>query len=517
MLRLWRQLGLNQKITLGASALAILGAVAALLFWAQRPDMKLLYGRLGEKEAAEVVAALQAQKVPYELGAGGTSVYVPSNMVYKARADLASKGLPAPDGIGFEIFDRSNFGISDFVQRTNFTRALQGELSRTIAQIRGVRSARVMVVLPENRLLLKNTESRPTASVFIDTGGAAFETDKVNSVRALVASAVEGMRLDDVAVVDSRGNVLSEELKSDPQLGSASSQIKFRKQTEEYFSNKVETMLARVLGPGQAVVRVSAEINNDASSVTEEKFDPESQVARSETSTEDTSITNEREAEKAGGAGAGVAANLPPDPNAAGGGGPSKTSEDQRKSKTQTYEINRQVISTVKNPGAVTRITAAVFLSTRPGAAGAAPVARTAEELNSLKQMVVNALGISSSNAQAQNAVSIQEVPFPAAVEAAGTATDKFAGYLETARPVGGLLLAAAFFFVFLRLLKKTKPEPLDIEVVNGGGGMYDQQGMLSMKSHKVSPELLNDLIRQKPENVGATLREWLAQNGDKS
>ena len=157
MLRLWRQLGLNQKITLGASALAILGAVAALLFWAQRPDMKLLYGRLGEKEAAEVVAALQAQKVPYELGAGGTSVYVPSNMVYKARADLASKGLPAPDGIGFEIFDRSNFGISDFVQRTNFTRALQGELSRTIAQIRGVRSARVMVVLPENRLLLKNT------------------------------------------------------------------------------------------------------------------------------------------------------------------------------------------------------------------------------------------------------------------------------------------------------------------------------------------------------------------------
>ena len=517
MLRLWRQLGLNQKITLGASALAILGAVAALLFWAQRPDMKLLYGRLGEKEAGEVVAALQAQKVPYELGAGGTSVYVPSNMVYKARADLASKGLPAPDGIGFEIFDRSNFGISDFVQRTNFTRALQGELSRTIAQIRGVRSARVMVVLPENRLLLKNTESRPTASVFIDTGGAAFETDKVNSVRALVASAVEGMRLDDVAVVDSRGNVLSEDLKSDPQLGSASSQIKFRRQTEEYFSNKVETMLARVLGPGQAVVRVSAEINNDASSVTEEKFDPESQVARSETSTEDTSITNEREADKGGGA-AGVQANLPPDPNAAGGAGPTKTSEDQRKSKTQTYEINRQVTSTVKNPGAVTRITAAVFLATRPAAAGAAPAPRTTEEMNALKQMVVNALGISALSAQAQNtAVSIQEVPFPAAADTAGSAGEKVAGYLEMARPVGALLLAAVFFFVFLRLLKKTKPEPLDFEVVNGSGGVMDQQGLLSMKTHKVSPELLNDLIRQKPENVGATLREWLAQNGDKS
>jgi flagellar M-ring protein FliF len=517
MLRLWRQLGLNQKITLGASALAVLGAVAALLFWAQRPDMKLLYGRLGEKEAGEVVAALQAQKVPFEIGAGGTSVYVPSSQVYKVRADLASKGLPAPDGIGFEIFDRSNFGISDFVQRTNFSRALQGELSRTIAQIRGVRSARVMVVLPENRLLLKNTESRPTASVFIDTGGLVFETEKVNSVRALVASAVEGMRLDDVAVVDSRGNVLSEDLKSDPQLGSASSQIKFRRQTEEYFANKVESMLAKVLGVGQAVVRVSTEINSEASSVTEEKFDPESQVARSETTTEDTSITNEREGDKNAGGGAGVAANLPPDPNAAGGGGPSKTSEDQRKSKTQTYEINRSVTNIVKNPGAVTRVTAAVFLATRPAAAGAAPVPRTPEELNVLRQMVVNALGISGAAAQAQNAaVSVQEVAFPAAVEPAGMAADKFAGYVETARPVGAVLLGALFFFVFLRLLKKTKPERLDFEVVNGAGAL-DQQGMLSMRTHKVSPELLNDLIRQKPENVGATLRDWISQNGEKN
>jgi flagellar M-ring protein FliF len=170
----------------------------------------------------------------------------------------------------------------------------------------------------------------------------------------------------------------------------------------------------------------------------------------------------------------------------------------------------------VKNPGSVNRITAAVFLSTRPAAAGAAPVPRTAEELNALKLMVVNALGISGTNAQS-TAVSIQEVPFPASVDTASSSTDKFAGYLEMARPVGGLLLAAAFFFVFLRLLKKTKPEPLDFEMVNGGGGTFDQQGMLSMRSHKVSPELLNDLIRQKPENVGATLREWLAQNGDKS
>ncbi len=514
MLRLWRQLGLNQRITLGASALAVVGAVIALLVWAQRPDMKLLYGRLGEKEAAEVVSALQTQGIPFELGAGGTSIYVPSNQVYKVRMDLASKGLPAADGIGFEIFDRSNFGISDFVQRTNFTRALQGELSRTIAQLKGVRSARVMVVLPENRLLLKNAESRPTASVFIDTGGMAFEAERVNSIRALVANAVEGMRLDDVAVVDSRGNVLSEDLKSDPQLGTASSQIKFRKQTEDYLANKVETMLAKVLGPGQAVVRVSAEINSEATSTTQEKFDPESQVARQETSTEDTNITNEKEAD-GNGQNTGVAANLPQGQGGQAGGGPSKTTEEQRKSKTQNYEINRVVTSTTKSPGNITRLSAAVFLASRLGAAGAAPVARTAQEIDSLRQMVVNALGVPTGGAQNQAAaVSVQEVAFPAAVEPTTGAVDKVAGIFESARPLLALAFAGVCFFVFLRLFKKTKPEPLDFEVVPQGAAGEQGGGMLGMKSHKVSPELLNELIRQKPENVGATLREWLGQNG---
>ena len=96
-----------------------------MLYWAQRPDMKLLYGRLGEKEASEVVQALEEQNIKFELGGGGTSIYVPAKDVYRVRMDLAAKGLPNSDGVGFEIFDRSNFGISDFVQRTNYTRALQ--------------------------------------------------------------------------------------------------------------------------------------------------------------------------------------------------------------------------------------------------------------------------------------------------------------------------------------------------------------------------------------------------------
>ena len=297
IVKIWSELGQTHRIIVSAAGVAVLAGIAGLLFWAQRPDMKLLYGKLGEKEASEVVAALEAKSIPFELRGGGTSIYVPAKDVYRVRMDLAAKGLPNTDGVGFEIFDRSNFGISDFVQRTNYARALQGELSRTVAQMKGVKSARVMIVMPESRLLVKTTDSRPTASVFVDTGSSKIDTAAVNSIRSLVANSVEGLKLDDVAVIDNAGNVLSEDLKSDPQLGSASSVVKYRQQTEDYLAGKVETMLAKVLGPGNAVVRVSATINTEASTMMQEKFDPEGQVPRQETSVEDSSSTSEKAAE----------------------------------------------------------------------------------------------------------------------------------------------------------------------------------------------------------------------------
>jgi flagellar M-ring protein FliF len=517
--KIWTELGTPQRMIVSAAALAVVAGIGALLFWAQSPDMKLLYGKLGEKEASEVVAALEEKNIKFELRGGGTSIYVPSNDVYRVRMDLAAKGLPNTDGVGFEIFDRSNFGISDFVQRTNYSRALQGELSRTVAQMKGVKSARVMVVMPESRLLVKTSDSRPTASVFVDTGSTKLDTQAVNSIRSLVASSVEGLKLDDVAVIDNAGNVLSEDLKSDPQLGSASSQVKYRQQTEDYLTSKVETMLAKVLGPGNAVVRVSATINTEASTTTEEKFDPEGQVPRQEVATEDTSSTTEKGAEK--NAGTGTAANVP-DPNAGDADkGTSKSSNTVRSSKTQSYEINKTLTNVIKNPGAITRISAAVFLSQKLNTETNAPTPRTPEQLNELRNMVVNALGISiPKNETATNFVSIQEVVFPSAENSLSTPVDKVTGYMEMARPIAALAIAAIVFAVFFFMLRRAKPEEISFELVDDAAmaantkALADaddsQQFLPASKNLKVSPELLNSLIRQKPENVGATLREWL-------
>jgi flagellar M-ring protein FliF len=527
--KFWSELTTTHRIIISAAAVGVALGMGGLLYWAQKPDMKLLFGKLGEKEAAEVVQTLEEQGIPFQIGGGGSSIYVNSKDVYRVRMDLASKGLPNTGGVGFEIFDRSNFGISDFVQRTNYTRALQGELAQTIEQMQGVKKARVMVVLPESRLLVRTTDSRPTASVFVDTGNTQLDNAAVNSIRSLVANSVEGLKLDDVAVVDNAGNVLSEDLKSDPQLGNASSIVKYRQQIEDYLGAKVETMLSKVLGPGNSVVRVSATINNEASTVSKEIFDPEGQVPRQETTIEDTSNTSEVAPQEP--PGAGVAANVPADPQANQDQAPTKTSNTARSSRTQSYEINKTLMNVVKNPGDISRVTAAVFLATKSAETGE-PVPRTPEQIESLRGMVINALGIAVPKGEnASSYVSIQEVDFPSSTTDATEVADKIGGYMELVRPIAALVIAAIVFAIFFFMLRRAKPEEISFELVEDAPQQpevpqaalpstedqeEEQPSFLPVaKNLKVSPELLNSLIRQKPENVGATLREWLTTKSE--
>ena len=293
LVALWGHLGANQRVSLVIAAMVVVAGLTALVSWSRRPDYQLLYGRLGEKDASAVISYLQSSNIPYRAEAGGSTVFVPAEQVHRLRMDLAGKGLPSGEGVGFEIFDKGNFGVSDFVQRTNYARALQGELARTISQLEGVRGARVLIVQPENRLLLVDQSIKPSASVFIDLGGGRISSEQVNAIRHLVSNSVQGLLPDAVAVVDNRGRVLSEELKTDPLLTTASSQIKYRQSVEDYFARKVETMLAAAVGAGNAVVRVSAEVDTDATTIAEEKFDPEGQVVRSQTNTEDNSASAE--------------------------------------------------------------------------------------------------------------------------------------------------------------------------------------------------------------------------------
>jgi flagellar M-ring protein FliF len=514
LLSLWKQLGANQRVSLVVAAIAVAGGLAAIVVWSGRPDYQLLYARLGDKDAAGIISYLESQNIPHQVTAGGTAVEVPSNQVYKLRMDLAAKGLPSGDGVGFEIFDKGQFGLSDFVQRTNYLRAVQGELGRTITQLQGVRAARVMIVQPENRLLLTDQSVKSTASVFVDLGGGRLDTDQVNAIRHLVANSVEGLLPDQVAVVDNHGHVLSEDLKQDPTLGTATSQIRYRQQVEDYLGKKVESMLAQVIGPGNAVVRVSADIDTEATSLTEEKFDPEGQVVRTQSDVTNTSHSVES---RSGGGAPGVSSNVPEKSGGAesAAGRPSTSSEQDQKNRTTTYEINRTLTNITRSPGTIRSITAAVFISPRPGEAGAAPVARTADEMTKLRQIVMNALGLKAAPGQSPDSlVTIQEMTFAAEPVSreiqAIQEQNRWETWIEAARRWAAIVGAAAVLLLFLRVLSRQKPEPVPVEVLT----LPPEVAARSLPSGgNVTPEMVNQLIRQKPANIGTALRGWVAAN----
>ena len=520
---LWGQLGINQRVSLIVAAVAVAGVVTGLVVWSNQPDYQLLYGRLKEKDAAAIVTTLQAQGVKYRVGLGGGNVYVPADQVHRLRMELASKGLPGGDGVGYEIFDKGQFGLSDFVQRTNYNRAIQGELARTIGQLDGVASARVMIVQPENRLLLTEQGVKPTASVFIEVNGR-LETEAVNSIRHLVANAVQGLSPDEVAVVDQRGRVLSAELKEDPLLGSASSLIRYRQQVEDYFSKKIEGMLTPVLGAGQAIVRVSADIDNESATLVEDKFDPEGAVIRSQVNTEDSN--NSTEARKGGATG--VAGNTPGAPGAApaADAGTAVTNAQNRKNQTISYEINRKTTNVKRNPGGIKSLTAAVFVASRPPVpapvvAGQPPApatpapARTPAELDGLRRIVINALGLKPAAGQnLEELVSLQETAFkPVAVDEqiqTMAKESRVQGWIETASRYLAVVIALGAFFIFFRMLRRQRPEPVPVELLSNDAA-HSGTRMNAGNPAILTPELLNELIRQKPANVGTALRDWVA------
>lgn len=512
--KFWNELGPNQRVSIVLSGLLVVAAMVGLFLWTQRPDMRLLYGSVAPKDASAIIQHLDSQGIPYDIRAGGSAIFVPADQVYQARMEVASEGLVQGDSVGFEIFDQSSFGISDFVQRTNFIRAVQGELARTIRHLNGVRDARVMVVMPDNKLLLVNKDVETTASVFVDVGAGSLSPDAVRSIQALVANAVEGLRLEKVAVVDNRGTVLSREPDEDGLMGASSGIVEFRQNLERYFSNKVQSMLEHVVGSGNAVVRVSADIEATQVSRMEEDFNEEGAVLRRQSTREENSTTVEGNG--------GVASLVVDEEQNASNGSPGSRTEADIRDREQDYEIDRIVTNTVEGPGKVSRLTASVFLAavTLPAAEeGAEPEVRnrTPEEIERLRQMVANALGISLTD-PASGDVAIQEVVFNKAVfgdlQAASASPFDPMRLLQFGEEIMGAIIALILLLVFLNLVKRSGRQSTDIFDQMAQTRRTASVGLENTPSEMVTPELLNELIRQKPENAGAALRNWLSGKG---
>ncbi|MGD1019086.1 MAG: flagellar basal-body MS-ring/collar protein FliF [Verrucomicrobiia bacterium] len=503
----WKQLGINQRVSVLFAAVAVIGGLVALSVWSSRSDYALLYGKLDDGEAAKVIAALDDAKVPYRAGGGG-NVYVPADKVHLMRMQLAAKGIPKGDGVGFEIFDKPNFGISDFVQRANYLRAVQGELARTISQLDEVEAARVMIVMPENRLLTDN-QKKTTASVFVRLrGNTELSASAVNSIRFLVANSVEGLQPGGVTVVDNHGAVLSGNEDEDSVAGLSAGQLASRRAIEQYLGQKAQGMLEKVLGPGQAVVRVAVEVNTETINRTEEKYDPDGQVARINTTTEE---DNNSTTANNGGV-VGVAGNATAQTNAA----PvvATTSTTKHKSVNNQYEINKTVNSILESPGGLKRVSAAVFVATKTEGTGAdrKVVPRPPEEIEKLRKIVQSALGLQLNDAARKDEITLEEIPFndafPVEVAEQMQKQQTHEMWWDVGRNAGYVLLALGIVVVFLRMYKKASAESASLTASadsNGNGKARVEEGVVTV-------EVLNRLIRENPANMNQAVRNWLSR-----
>jgi flagellar M-ring protein FliF len=289
--------------------------------------------------------------------------------------------------------------------------------------------------------------------------------------------------------------------------------MKYKAQVEDYLGKKVESMLATVIGAGNAVVRVSADIETEATTRTEEKFDPDGQVVRNQTTTDNKSNSQESHS---GGAAVGVAANVPdkatgaPDPASH----PTTSTEQEVQNHTTVYEINRTMTNTTRSPGSIKSVTAAVFIAPRADEKGVA-LKRTEEELTALKQVVVNALGVKPAPGETVDSmVTLREMPFavePVSQDLKAIATqNRVTTYLDAASHWGAIAGAAVLLLIFLRLLAKQKPEPIPVEILT----LPPEMAARHMPSGgRITPDMVNELIRTKPANVGVALRGWVAAN----
>ena len=376
--------GTGRLIALVAVAIGLVGFFLFVTMQFSRQDMSLLYSDLELAESAEITERLRALEVPFETADNGRAILVPGDRVGDLRIQMAGDGLSGRI-VGYEIFDQSDgFGTTSFEQQINRLRAVEGELARTIQGLDAVRSARVHVVLPE-RALFSREERNPSASIVLETQGRLSE-GQTGAIQFLAASAVPGLEPSFISIVDQNGRLLA---RGDGEggAGSMAGLSEKRRELEEYYRLRIEELLGRTVGQSSVRAQVAIELDTNTVTTNEESYDPDSQVARSTQTNESTTV------ERSPDAGNVSVENTQPDDAAVG---TAPVSETETFDETVNYEISRTVRTETKQPGGVSRISAAVVVDGRyvENADGVREYrARSEAELEQLFELVQSAIG----------------------------------------------------------------------------------------------------------------------------
>ncbi len=359
---------LRQRVLLAVLIALTLTVIIWLITWSTKVEYSLLFGKLTPQDAQTIITKLDEQDIPYKIKDNGSSIFIPADKVPSTRISLASESIGVKNqGIGFEIFDKTQLGMTEFVQNVNYRRAMEGELQRTIQSISGIEYVRVHLVFPEEKIF-KEDQQPPSASVMINTKQTLNEK-QITGITNLIASAIEGLEPAKVTIVDQNGKILTESF-DDGITGLSNRQLKIQAEYENKVALKVQSMLDQILGANNSVVRITAELNFDQVETTVEKYDPEGQVVRSE-ELESNNLSNLKDSL-------------------------SNTSEHS----ITNYEINSTVQRIINQTGSIKRLTVAVNvnfktkLQEKDGKSVREFVERTPEEIQQIQQLVQNTVGL---------------------------------------------------------------------------------------------------------------------------
>ena len=532
-----------QRMRLGAGVVLLVAAAVAAVVMGRQPDYRVLFSNLGDKDGGAVVAQLSQMNVPYKYSEGGGAILIPAERVHDVRLRLATQGLPKGSVAGFELMESNKFGMTQFQERLNFQRGLEGELTRSIQALSSVQSARVHLALPNQNGFFRE-QQKPSASVLVSLHpGRILDRAQLAGIVHLVASSVPELAPSAVSVLDDTGKLLSQSPDSAAGAEINAQQLLYVQQLEQQYSRRIMDILEPVVGRNNVKAQVTAEVDFSQTESTSEQFRPNQTPDSSAVRSQQVLESRGSSTKTATGV-PGAVANQPPAPSAApinganpapNAGGQQGTEEQTNKRESTTnYEVDKTVKVVRGSTGAVKRLSAAVVVNYQSAEDKGKTVTKalTPEQIEQMTALVRETIGF---NRERGDSVNLMNTPFQVtAVPATDTPLWKQPEVVDLAKtfawPVGAVLFAALVLMGLVRPALKGSAPAKAAAAKPVAGGQLDaleaetpERPALAAPSRKdevlpATPEQLRledarVLAKENPVAVANILKTWL--NGD--
>lgn len=532
-----RQLGL----LIGLAASIAIGV--GIVLWSQTPSYSLLYGNLGDHDAADVADALQRANIPFKLDDRTGGILVPTGKLYDARLKLAGQGLPKGSGMGYEILQQEQgLGTSRFIEVARYHHALEVELERTVSSLANVRAARVHLAIPKPSVFVRAND-KPRASVLITLEpGRSLDKGQVQAIVHLVASSVPNLAADDVQVIDQQGHLLTMPM-ADRAMALSSSHFEYTRQLEQNYAQRIENILSPVVGADGVRAEVAADLDFSSTERTRESYNPDLPAVRSEQTVEETT----KGASSAGGV-PGALSNEPPaagsapqvaNGTAANSAASTVTPLSSTKRVTRNYELDRTISHTRLGTGEIKRLSVAVLVDdahTVDANGNVSHKPRSAQEMARLTDLVKDAVGFDARRGDTVNVINVSFESPPQATPLPQTPLWQRPWVWDAAKEVGGVLLILLLAFGVLRpvmrsLADKGRAAPAGQALVPLPAGQVPaaaayatgQEGAAGQPPQLTGPTpddyaqkmtSAQTLAKEDPKRVAQVVKTWVASDG---